>query len=317
MVSRLLVYFYGYAKGNIMTETTTEKPTDARLFDIREYATEEGDPALSLQLHISHMVTQDAHPFDTGLRRDAMKHAGRLANAFEDLGREIQYRRDLVTGSRLDPRKRRWVGVGLRQGYLDLNEVRPYMRLDYQRSLPRIHIIASAGNVELHEDPAYVGRVARLALPVAWACESAGLEVHASLNAGYMRSRLNRQQKYRDAQIVYTLMETGRFTPLNHYGMTQDRDTFLWSGFPHAYAQDSHARRAFADLQGKRSVRWGYAYLSANGGRGVHWARVQGAELVIAIGNFGDGHLADIHLPNNFDVPQAVESIERAVRGMV
>jgi hypothetical protein len=63
----------------------------------------------------------------------------------------------------------------------------------------------------------------------------------------------------------------------------------------------------------------GGAFLSDNGGAGVHWARTfwPESDLVIGIGQLTDIEAADIRLPNQFKLEEAVSEVIRQAEALV
>ena len=286
-------------------------------FKFVEYVGASGKRALSCELHIKDMpVSTTAFPRD--LRAKAMVWSAQLSELFDELGQTWGIERDLLVGQRLDPRKRHSVGVGMRKGEIDLEAIRPYQRRSLTRTTPKVAIVASAGNVELHSNPSYIERVAQVVLATAWACEAVGVEVIATLNAEYVEARLAKAQPYREAQVAYTLYESGRITPLQCYSATLGRNVFLWEGFPNAYKDDPDARQQFSRLAGIPNLDWGQAYRSVDGGKACHWARARHeADLVIAIGQLADTKLADVVLGNKFKPQQAIYEISQQIKKII
>ncbi len=282
-----------------------------------DYTSAKNERALSIQLHIRDMPSPaHAVPFPADLRQQAVRAAAPLAEALADLGAELRIRRDLVSGQRLDPRKKRAIGAALRRDVVDIGELRPYQRREAQPHLPKIAVVASAGVEEVNKDRTYIGRIAQLALAVGWACETVGVEVTAHLCEG--QSYLSKYQPYREAMLAYTLLEPGRFTPLPAYNVALARSLFYKTGFRGAYQADAQARQMAAYLMQVGQVRWAAAFLSENGGNAVQWARtMHDAELVIAIGNITDAGSGDIQLGTDFGVGEACAEIARQARSII
>ena len=121
------------------------------------YTAQQGGLAVSAALPLAqaNIPTVNAN---NEMRQAAHAAASILTNALADLGAEIRISRDHITGQRLDNRKRRAIGVALRNGNVNPYELRPYIRRDSEPSFPSIGIAASAGlsecirHVEVNED---------------------------------------------------------------------------------------------------------------------------------------------------------------------
>lgn len=286
------------------------------IWKFEDYTGSKGERALSIQLHIRDMPSPvGTLSFPPALRQQAARASVPLTEALADLGAALRVQRNLVSGQRLDPRKKRAVGVALRRGVVDANELRPYQRRESQPHLPRIAVVASAGVEEVNADPTYIGRITQLCLAIGWACETAGAEVTAHLCEG--QSGLSPHQPYRTAVLGYTLLEQGRMTPLPAYNVALMRSLFYGEGFRNAYLADAKARQMAAALVGHQ-VGWAGAYLSNHGGAAVQWAReMHRAELVIAVGNITDAGASDIRLGTDFGVTEACAEIAKQARVLV
>lgn len=153
---------------------------------LTHYTSAEGKPAFSAAIHINDMPTPEwEYPQD--IRTRTQQTAAKLSGPLEDIGRSLQVERDIITGARLDPRKRHSVGVAMRRGEVDPITLRPYQRRSLSAHLPKISLIASCGVAELNQDRMYVHRVTQLALALTWACEAIGMEVNAALMEGHAK----------------------------------------------------------------------------------------------------------------------------------
>lgn len=289
------------------------------MFKFADYRLPNGSLALSSEIHIRDMPMPTGLSYPEELRREAQLHASRLADVFEALGEELRVQRDLVSGQRLDPRKRHDIGLALRRGEVDPNQIRPYMRREVTLTgLPKITLVASVGVYECNADHTLVDRLTQLSLIIAWACENIGMEVDAVLMEGHGADYLSPNQPYREAQLAYVLVEAGRFTPLQAYNVTRNTSILYSVGFKGALEADEKALTRMAKLQGKRSIKWYQGYPGYNGGRGVYWARQhRQADLVIGIGKLTDIAEADIQLANSFSIQQAVDEIARQTRALL
>ena len=287
------------------------------LFHFEQYKGASGKDALSCEIHVNDMPKTIGDNFPTDLRSRATVASAILADVFDELGQVWGIERDMLTGQRLDPKKRHAVGVGMRTGNLDIEAIRPYMRRSMTKTMPKIAIVCSAGNAELHDSPSYVGKIAQVVLATAWACEIVGVEVVATLNAEYSERQLL-HPKYKEAQIAYTIFDSSRTTPLQHFSLLLNRNNFLWDGFKNAFIADDNAMRTFASLRNKDHMFWGEGYYSWNGGKACHWARVRHeADLVISLGDITDTKFADIVLGHEFDINRAVKSIAQQVKKLI
>jgi hypothetical protein len=198
-------------------------------------------------------------------------------------------------------------------------QLRPYQRRSLSADLPKISLVASCAVEEVNSDLSYIRRVTQLALAIAWACETIGMEVNAALMEGHAPYRLSSSQPYKEAQLAYILTQPGRFTPLQRYAVTLSRDYFYSIGFAESYKADPAMGRLCAQLVGRTQMGWGGAFLSDNGGAGVHWAREQWPEsdIVIGIGKLTDIQDADIRLPNQFDLDSAISEIIRQAEALI
>ena len=288
------------------------------MFKFADFSLPNGDLALSTEIHVCDMPIPNI-TYPTHLRAEAQRYAQRLADVFEELGEELRIQRDLVSGQRLDPKKRHSVGVAMRRGEVNLTELRPYMRREVALSgLPRISMVASVGVSECNSDWSLVDRLTQLSLAIGWACENIGIEVDAVLMEGHGSQFLSPNQPYREAQLAYVLIEPGRFTNLQAYNVTRNTGLMYGTGFKGALEADENALKRMAKLQGKRSIKWYQGYPGYNGGRGVYWARQnRHSDLVIGIGNLTDIQDADIRLKNNFSVSDAIDEIARQARALI
>jgi len=254
---------------------------------------------------------------DPQIRRDANRSAALLADVFVDLGEQLRVERDLVTGQRLDPRKRRKVGVALRQGHVDPYELRAYQSRRVLPDMPKIAIMAAAQWRMVHGNYAYISRVAQLALTLTWACEAAGLDYYAGMSLGWAKPSRSTRAPYKDALLVYRLGEMGEFVNLPAYNVFMDKWDFIRGAYAKAY--DETGAKPFRDLcaqmRGRFKVTYHTSYPSASGGYAVHWARQEkAADIVIAVGQLDDGDNADVQLDAGFDVKDAVREVARQVR---
>lgn len=284
----------------------------SNLWTLKDYTSAAGQPAFSAAIHLNDMAVPPVD-YPAAARTQANQQAQRLSGTLEELGRSLQVQRDLITGARLDPRKRHSVGVAMRRGEVDAVQLRPYQRRSLSADLPKISIIASCGVLEVNRDRTYINRVTQLALAIAWACEVIGMEVNAALMEGHSPYYLSKQQPIREAQLAYILTTPERFTPLQRYAVTLSRDYFYGIGFAQSYNADPSMQRASAKLLGRTSCSWGRAYPGENGGAGVHWARTfwPDSDLIIGVGQLTDIQEADIRLPNQFNLESAVTEIIR------
>ncbi len=291
----------------------------AKIFNFEAYKGASGKDALSCEMHINDLVPQQNwQTFPDDLRSRAVVASTILADVFDELGQVWGIERDMLTGQRLDPKKRHAVGVGMRTGNLDIEVIRPYMRRSMTKTMPKIAIVCSAGNAELHASPDYVGKISQVVLAISWACEIVGVEVVATLNAEFIESEIY-HRKYREAQVVRTIYETGRTTPLQRFSVLQSRNSLIWDGFKNALFADPEGRDVFASLRGmSHNANWGTTTSSRNGGKACHWARVRHeADLVISLGDITDTKFADIVLGHEFDINRAVKSIAQQVKKLI
>lgn len=289
----------------------------AKLFKFADYKDRKGRKALSAQIAIKDMPCDQAN-FPTTLRSRAAKASTILQDAFNELAQVMSIQRDLVVGARLDPHKRHAVGVAMRRGEVDPNEIRPYMRKSLTLELPKVAIVGSCGVYEVNDDDTYLSRITQLTLATCWACETVGMEVYGVLMEGHLPAALKISQPYRTAQLAYMMVEPGRFTNLQAYAVALEREQFYMQGYKRAYYADDNAERVMGRLQGKDRLFWGHSYPGYNGGEGVHWARQHlEADLVIGIGQLTDVDTADISLGNRFDVEEACESMAAQARKLI
>lgn len=288
------------------------------IWNITNYTSAAGQPALSTAIHLNDMACPTVD-YPATIRTQANQAAARLSGPLEEIGRSLQVQRDLITGARLDPRKRHSVGVAMRRGEVDAVELRPYQRRSLSADLPKISLVASCAVEEVNSDLSYIRRVTQLALAIAWACETIGMEVNAALMEGHAPYRLSKDQPIREAQLAYILTEPGRFTPLQRYAVTLSRSYFYSIGFAESYKADPAMSKLCAQLVGRPKMGWGGAFLSDNGGAGVHWARSHwpDSDIVIGIGQLTDLQDADIKLPNQFKLDDAITEIIRQAENLI
>jgi hypothetical protein len=240
---------------------------------LTHYTSADGQPAFSAAIHINDMPTPERE-YPQNIRTRTQQTAARLSGPLEEIGRTLQVERDLITGARLDPRKRHSVGVAMRRGEVDPLALRPYQRRSLSADLPKISLIASCGVAELNRDRTYVHRVTQLALALTWACEAIGIEVNAALMEGHTKERrfLSPHQPIREAQLAYILAQPGRFTPLQKYAVTLNRDVFYGVGYAGAVRNNPEMHEASAALQGlnRGSCPALATFPGYDGGNGVH-----------------------------------------------
>lgn len=288
------------------------------IWKFTNYTSAAGEAALSAQIHLSDMPCPTLD-YPVQVRAEANQAAARLSGPLEELGRTLQVQSDLITGARLDPRKRHSVSVAMRRGEVDAVQLRPYQRRSLSADLPKISLIASCGVMEVNSDRTYIRRVTQLALAIAWACEGLGMEVNAALMEGHWKYYLSPKQPIRQAQLAYILTQPGRFTPLQRYAVTLSRDYFYETGFSGAYQADTEMQRVSAKLQGRKVCPWGGAFPGEDGGAGVNWARTHwpDSDIVIGIGKLTDIQDADIRLPNQFNLDSAVTEIIKQAEALI
>lgn len=274
--------------------------------------------ALSVQVHIKDMKNgHDDFPAD--VRTQAVWASIPLRNALQELAEKQRVQRNLITGSRLDPRKRRQVGTAMRRGRVDVNELRPYQRRSLTLDLPTIGIIGSAGVRELNDDRTYVQRISQLVLALGWACEMVGTETTAVLCEGHYQPSISRHSRYRQAQLIYKLLEPSTTTPLQAFQIMRNTSTFYRQAFATAY--DTSTREDQLKLcspQNKRKpLFWDKVFPGDNGGYGVEWMRhFIKPDIVIGIGNLLDVNDADISLRRDFSVDEAVQTVIDQIRAI-
>lgn len=289
---------------------------------LNNYTSKDGQPAFSAAIHINDMPCPPVD-YPVSARTQANQAAARLSDTLNELGRSVQVQRDLITGARLDPRKRHAVGVAMRRGEVDAVELRPYERRSLSADLPKISLIASCGVAEVNRDKTYVNRVTQLSLAIAWACETIGIEVNAALMEGHAKEKefLSPYQTIREAQLAYIIAQPGRFTPLQRYAVTLDRSYFYGVGYKGAVEADEIMHKRSAALQGgnRRTVPALATFPGWDGGNGVHWARTHWPEsdIVIGIGKLTDLKDADISLENQFQLDDAVSEIMRQAEALI
>jgi hypothetical protein len=284
-------------------------------FHWQEYKTEGGQPALSGHIRVRDMPCP-LGDFPEKLRTEAFRASRPLQDVLIEIAERQAVQRDLLTGPRLDPRKRHAVAVALRRDQVDLEQLRPYQRRSLTLDLPRIAVVASAGVAEVNGDKQFIGRICKLTLAIAWACETVGAEVYSVLMEGHWPVALDKKQPFRRAQLAYVLCEPGITTPLQSYAVAMNRRNFYGIGFAQAYEDDTEAIRRMSALQGHSSVYWGAAFPGVDGGHGVHWARTQhDADLIIGVGKLRDLKEADVWVEDTrFDVETAVKDIARQAK---
>jgi len=266
--------------------------------------------AISTEIHAQDMG-KPIKPLSPAIRKDANKASVLLEGVFDDISQEQHIQRDLVTGSRIDSRKRHQIAVGLLRGDVDSDVIRPYYRRDNQPALPKITIIASCGVYQISED--YMERIAGLGLGLSWACEAIGIESSLHFLEGHDKRKIRSTSPWREATLSYTFIEPGIVTSLQQLGNAARTSLVVGTGFNYL-VRDYDVSDIFTRLsskKGKSGYNFGSGHFpSENGGEGVHWARtVKNAEVVIAIGNFTDKDDADIHLSTDFDLMGAVKEI--------
>ena len=300
---------------------------------IQEFTSKDNRKSASMEIHVNDMYPSNkAMPDD--LRASANKISALLSDVFAQISEERRIQRDLVSGARVDPRKRHAIAVGLMRGEVDSDVIRPYYRRDNQPVVPTISIIASAGLYEVTQS--YMQTVGTLGIGLSWACEAVGIKTTVSFLEGHDPARINKPSTYRDANIAYTMIDEDSFTPLQKLNAAFDPalvTTVGWTGV----ATHPDCAKIMNEMSGKLRYKYktdykmvegkyvkhkkkityieGSIFPSQNGGNGVHWARtVKQAEMVIAIGNFTDAQDADIHLASNFDLMTAVKEIGKQAR---
>jgi len=267
-------------------------------------------PAISTEIHAQDMG-KPTNPLSPDIRKNANKASVLLEGVFDDISQEQRIQRDLVTGSRIDPRKRHKIAVGLLRGDVDSDVIRPYYRRDNQPTIPKITIIASCGVYEVSQ--AYMERIASLGLGLTWACEAIGIDASLHFLEGHDKHKIMPTSPWREAILSYTLIEPGLVTSLQQLGNAAQRNLVTSNGF-NRIVRDWDVAHIFQQLswhKGKKGYNFGSGHFpSENGGEGVHWARtIKQAEMVIAIGDFTDKDDADIHLSTDFDLMEAVKEI--------
>lgn len=283
-------------------------------FEIKPYTDINGKPAVSFEVNIRDMARARRTTYPKPIKTEALRLSRPLANALEDLGRKRSIERHLIIGQRLDPRKRHAVGTAMRRGYMDPAEILPYQRRTTHLHLPSIYVLASTSPTELHGNHRYVQRVTKLALSIAWACESVGATVRCSLIREMSHMFVSTRQSIRTAHYVYRLIDPDVTTPFNAYGITESSGT-LWDGMAYVMENDREALRQMYAIQGSPAGSWGSAFPSNTAGLAVQWARhMYAPDIVIAISNIGDRDSADIYLPNRFKVDQAINSIVKQIQ---
>ncbi len=281
------------------------------IFRWTDYKTETGQQATSVELHINDMPCT-RHNFPEALREEARRASRPLEEALREIAERQSVERHLVTGARLDPRKRHAVGTAMQRGTLDPYELRPYVRRSLTLDLPRILAVASVGVREVNEDSGFIGRMVKLTLAVAWACEATGAEVRCIMMEGHGPEYLSPNQPYRRAQLAYTLIEPDVTTPLQAYSVALNRQEFYGEGYVGAFRKDRESLRRAGKLRGNENCEPLVTFPGENGGYGVHWARtLYNPDIVIGIGKLMDINDADIKLQGKWDVKAAVEDIAR------
>lgn len=287
-----------------------------RIWQFKDYRTELGDLALSVNIHINDAAGDVRDPFDIAYRRRAMRASSRIADLLMEIAEKQNIQRDLVSGPRIDPRKRHAVGVAMRKGFVDPVELRPYQRRTLTLDLPSIVVVGSLGVAEFHIDPDYGRRISSLALAIGWACEITGAETRAYLMTGHARARIQERQTYARAQLAYSLISPERPTDLEALACLRHDLTFYSEDcYGNAANAEPESRMRMARLQGRNDVYWGRMFPSRDGGYGVHWARtLYQPDIVIGIGNLLDNRDADISLPRDFSIERATDSIVEQLR---
>lgn len=301
---------------------------------INDFTTKNGQRAVSATLTMRELPTARTD-FPAHLKAEAARAASYLANQLADLAYEQRLKRDQVTGTRLDPRKRRAVGKGLRHGYIDPYELRPYLRRDSVPKFPSVGIVASAGTAEVghiietahglsgldgHNGSApYVMRVTQLTLALAWAFEAIQTPVYAALCEGHALGYIRPNSGYAEAQLGYMLHTPDAVQPLKAYSCLMNVYRFYGESYAEMYGQQRDYRRLCANLQGKSSVSWGHSFPSFNGGNAVHWMRDQFApDIVISIGNNTDRADADVQLSvQEWDMNAMVTEVAQQVKAQL
>lgn len=303
--------------------------------DVQDFIGKNGDKAGSMEIHVNNMYRSEK-PMPDYLRKSANKISALLADVFAQISEERRVERDLVSGGRIDPRKRHQIAVGLLRGDVDSDVIRPYYRRDNLPAIPTISIVASAGLYEINSN--YMAKIGILGIGLAWACESVGIKTTVSFLEGHDPAKIKPESTYKDANIAYTMIDEDTFTPLQKLRAAFDANLVTSVGWGAVCTHQASAT-LMNEMSSKLRWRWekktklvnekwkvtkkkqyyteGSIFPSNNGGNGVHWARtVKGAEMVIAIGDLTDKDDADIHLPANFDLTQAVNSIRKQARDM-
>lgn len=262
--------------------------------------------------------------FPRSLKLAAMHYANKLAPVFQDVMARSVLRHQ--SNGRLDRHKLDRVAA-YTLGDRDVQELRPYRRVTQTPSRkPRLAILASAGSAQMWEREEYIPMVATLALALAWAAESAGLEVNAAL----LQQQYGISGSWQRVQRGVIIAEHGRVTPLHSLQVLLDRDLFRQMRMHSIAADPDNATRIYQTKAGKESVQLvpnlvGYCIESLHGGElGAYGRAVWNADLTIGIGEqvsgFGKSRKplsCDINLAYTFTLDQAVNAVIRSAPNLV
>lgn len=238
----------------------------------------------------------------------ALRAAGPLADSLEHLSKRV-VERDLTQG-RIDRYKLPDVGKAAAMGTYSDESVRPYRRVDYRDAYtPTVAVVASFETSATGGSGFYCAQVSTLAMSVLWACETAGLHAQAALVQARVTGGYHTlPDPYCEVIQGFMLTDPERVIPARAYGIFLN--DMLWM---HMKVAVKSARMDYARMichmdghpieDGSLRNRFG----TQRGGSAVHWARtVLGADIVVAIGKIDDGADAEVFMPHDFTVEQAV-----------
>lgn len=300
-------------------------------FKFEEYRTPHGERALTVGMHLMDLTPSARYPLvapPLELQQKARRASYQLRDALQDLIETIKVEQDLVSGPRLDPKKRHAVARGITTGYLDPSEVRPYMRRGHQADMPKLAIVASMAGSVATTDLNFMP-MAQLALGLTWAAEAVDIEATTVLIASHARTldgvekRLCLNAPYSDTHRVFTLIDSRRPTAPDVLSYALNSNRLIQAYGERMVKLDREqgsqlaalSGRTYRDLLHERGPVWNLAFPNVNAGRAVMWARQNlDADIVICIGNATDSWQADVSLSPRLQLERAVQRVVDQIR---
>lgn len=260
---------------------------------------------------------------DPQIQLAAQQSAARIIRGVEFRTRKV-VTRDRLSG-RFDRRKIGRIEREVARGTYRHEDVRPYRRTEKLDSqLPTVVILGAMHTSAMNTK--YTQGMIKLLLSLRWACETAGLPVYAAATQG---RRMPGPSSFitdtygpvRYATQLFMLSTPDYQPPVKVYATFMDHQ--LWMRLK-VHLKGTHPDYAnlIAGTEGvdfRHQADYGLynRFATSSGGYAVTWARqTLNADLVIACGNIADGGQADLYLPFSVDVDEAIDLLERKLRGV-